>query len=228
MGHGIPITYVPARNTVLLSLCLGYAEWSGHLTCSSGQCRRLLRLPRLSSGVFGRVRAARESGDQSGRRRAGDVPRPRAALAATKAEIIRLGTTLGVDYAQTLSCYDPDDAGKPSLNLRFGKPLRQHAMSPSGRTACPRRRDRSNSTSARSTPSVVPNRMISALVSRKSGAWTRYVPCPSTAALVARIREPLELGQILRTTIGVAGVIDVHWPDEQVKCPTTSRTQDRG
>jgi 7-cyano-7-deazaguanine synthase len=113
MGHDIPITYVPARNTILLGLSLGYAEtvgafdlfiganiqdYSGYPDCRPEFLEAFERLANLATkaGVEG-----------AGRFR---VHAP--LLKRTKAEIIREGTRLGVDYAQTLSCYDPDERGR--------------------------------------------------------------------------------------------------------------------
>jgi 7-cyano-7-deazaguanine synthase len=108
---GIPVTYVPARNTIFLALALGYAEaknaseiWIGvNALDFSGypDCR-----PEFID-AFQRVIC---TGTRSGVER--DEPRIVAPLLhMTKAEIIRKGTQLGVDYAITHSCYDPDDDG---------------------------------------------------------------------------------------------------------------------
>jgi 7-cyano-7-deazaguanine synthase len=113
MGHGIPSTYVPARNTILLGLALGYAEvvgafdifiganildYSGYPDCRSEFLTAFESLANLATkaGVEG-----------TGKFR---VHSP--LLKMTKAEIIQAGTKLGVDYAQTLSCYDPDAEGR--------------------------------------------------------------------------------------------------------------------
>jgi 7-cyano-7-deazaguanine synthase len=113
MGQGIPVTYVPARNTILLGLALGYAEtvkafdlfmganvldYSGYPDCRPEFLESFERLANLATkaGVEG-----------SGQFR---VHAP--LLKMTKAEIIREGTRLGVDYSQTLSCYDPDERGR--------------------------------------------------------------------------------------------------------------------
>jgi len=114
MDHGIPVTYVPARNTLLLGLALGYAEtigafeiffganvldYSGYPDCRPEFLEAFERLANLATkaGVEG-----------TGRFR---VHAP--LLKMTKAEIIREGTRLGVDYSMTLSCYDPDKQGRP-------------------------------------------------------------------------------------------------------------------
>jgi 7-cyano-7-deazaguanine synthase len=113
MAHGIPITYVPARNTLLLGLALGYAEtvgafdlfiganvldYSGYPDCRPEFLEAFERLANLATkaGVEGASRFR--------------VHAP--LLKLTKAEIIREGTRLGVDYSQTLSCYDPDAEGR--------------------------------------------------------------------------------------------------------------------
>lgn len=113
IGRGIPITYVPARNTVLLGLSLGYAEvvgafnlfiganaidYSGYPDCRPEFLEQFERLANLAT------KAAVE-GHGSFR-----VHAP--LLQLTKADIIRTGVRLGVDYALTLSCYDPDAQGR--------------------------------------------------------------------------------------------------------------------
>lgn len=113
IGHGVPATYVPARNTILLGVALGYAEtvgafdlfiganvldYSGYPDCRPEFLEAFERLANLATkaGVEG-----------AGRFR---VHAP--LLKLTKAEIIREGIQLGVDYARTLSCYDPDAQGR--------------------------------------------------------------------------------------------------------------------
>ena len=113
MAEGIPVTYVPARNTVLLSLALGYAEvveafdlfiganaidYSGYPDCRPEFLTQFERLANLAT------RAAVEG------RGTFRVHAP--LLQLTKADIIREGTRLGVDFALTLSCYDPDAGGR--------------------------------------------------------------------------------------------------------------------
>ncbi len=112
MGAGIPITYVPARNTVFLSLALGYAEvlgaadifigvnavdYSGYPDCRPEFIAKFQELANLAT------KAGVESTSQF------SIHTPLIDL--TKAEIIRRGTELGVDYGLTHSCYDPDPAG---------------------------------------------------------------------------------------------------------------------
>lgn len=113
MAHGIPVTYVPARNTLLLGLALGYAETVGAFDLFIGanvldysgypDCR-----PEFLE-AFGRLaNLATKAGVQG----AGQFRVHAPLLKMTKAEIIREGTRLGLDYSQTLSCYDPDVAGR--------------------------------------------------------------------------------------------------------------------
>jgi 7-cyano-7-deazaguanine synthase len=110
-AEGIPVTYVPARNTIFLAIALGYAEvigaaeiWLGvNAVDFSGypDCR-----PAFIDAFQRVVETGTRSGVETGR------PRLRAPLIhMTKAEIIRTGTELGVDYAVTHSCYDPDPEG---------------------------------------------------------------------------------------------------------------------
>ncbi|MBI4715521.1 MAG: 7-cyano-7-deazaguanine synthase QueC [Nitrospirae bacterium] len=114
MEKGIPPTYVPARNTLFLSLALGWAEvldaadifiganvidYSGYPDCRPEYLRAFERMANLATraGVEGRCRFA--------------IHAP--LLQMTKGEIIRRGIALGVDYGMTLSCYDPAPDGKP-------------------------------------------------------------------------------------------------------------------
>jgi len=109
---GIPVTYVPARNTVFLSLALAYAEvrdaadiffganvvdYSGYPDCRPEYMRAFESLANLAT------KAAAE-----GRRLRLRTP----IIDLAKGEIIRLGSALGVDYALTVSCYQADDAGR--------------------------------------------------------------------------------------------------------------------
>ena len=113
MGHGIPVTYVPARNTLLLGLALGYAETVGAFDIFIGanvldysgypDCR-----PEFLSAFERLANLATKAGVEGAGRFRVHTP----LLKMTKAEIIREGTRLGVDYSRTLSCYDPDDQGR--------------------------------------------------------------------------------------------------------------------
>jgi 7-cyano-7-deazaguanine synthase len=110
--EGIPVTYVPARNTVFLSVALGWAEvldardifigvnavdYSGYPDCRPAFVEAFERLANLATKV----------GVE------GDGFKVQASLIElTKAEIIRRGVELGVDYAQTVTCYQADAEGR--------------------------------------------------------------------------------------------------------------------
>ena len=111
MSQGIPITYVPARNTVFLSLALAYAEVIGAFDLFIGvnavdysgypDCR-----PEFIAAFRTVANLATKAGVEGGRF---DIHTPLIDL--TKADIIRLGVSLGVDYSLTHSCYDPTPGG---------------------------------------------------------------------------------------------------------------------
>lgn len=112
LGEGIPVTYVPARNTVFLSLALGWAEilgardvfigandvdYSGYPDCRPEYLEAFEKMANLATkaGVEGdhfHIRAP--------------------LLELTKAEIIKEGSRLGVDYGITVSCYQADEQGR--------------------------------------------------------------------------------------------------------------------
>jgi 7-cyano-7-deazaguanine synthase len=114
-ADAIPITYVPARNTIFLSYALALAEvtgaadvfigvnavdYSGYPDCRPDYVRAFERMANLATRA-GVEAAAR--GETALRLR---TP----LLDLTKAEIVTLGLSLGVDYGDTTSCYDPDPA----------------------------------------------------------------------------------------------------------------------
>jgi 7-cyano-7-deazaguanine synthase len=111
MSHGIPITYVPARNTIFLALALGWAEALGAMDVFIGvnvldysgypDCR-----PEFLE-AFERLASLATKAGVEGRRFHIHAP----LLQMTKAQIIRRGLDLGVDFALTTSCYDPAEAG---------------------------------------------------------------------------------------------------------------------
>jgi 7-cyano-7-deazaguanine synthase len=112
IGHGIPVTYVPARNTILLSLALAWAEVLGASDLFLGinaldysgypDCR-----PEYIAAFEAMANLATKAGVEGYRRFTIHTPLIRMA----KREIIRTGLDLGVDFAMTVSCYDPDEAG---------------------------------------------------------------------------------------------------------------------
>jgi 7-cyano-7-deazaguanine synthase len=114
MEANIPVTYVPARNTVFLSIALAWAEslsisdifigvnaldYSGYPDCRPEYIEAFQRLADLATkaGVEGRQRLT--------------IHTP--LIEMSKAEIIRIGRDLGVDFALTSTCYDPADDGRP-------------------------------------------------------------------------------------------------------------------
>jgi 7-cyano-7-deazaguanine synthase len=114
MAHGIPITYVPARNTIFLSFALAWAEvlgasdifigvnaldYSGYPDCRPEFIEAFERMANLATkaGVEGRQRMK--------------IHTP--LIAMSKAEIIGKGMELGVDFSLTSSCYDPSATGEP-------------------------------------------------------------------------------------------------------------------
>jgi 7-cyano-7-deazaguanine synthase len=113
MTEGIPDTYVPARNLVFLSCALGVAEGLGAHDLFLGvnaidysgypDCRR-----EFIESFEHTANLATRAGVEGASIRV-HVP----LIEMTKAEIIRLGTDLGVDYSLTVSCYDPGQDGSP-------------------------------------------------------------------------------------------------------------------
>jgi 7-cyano-7-deazaguanine synthase len=112
MSHGIPVTYVPARNTIFLGLALGLAEvvgardifigvnavdYSGYPDCRPEFIKAFESLAALATRV----------GVEGGRF---TIHAPLSGM--TKAEIIKAGVAAGVDYGLTHSCYDPDAQGR--------------------------------------------------------------------------------------------------------------------
>ena len=112
ISEGIPVTYVPARNTVFLSLALGWAEvldaeaifigvnavdYSGYPDCRPEYIQAFQTMANLATrkGVEGQL-----------------IKIETPLIHLSKAEIIQKGADLGVNYAQTLSCYSPDAEGK--------------------------------------------------------------------------------------------------------------------
>jgi len=113
MGNGIPVTYVPARNTIFLSFALAWAEtlgaqdiflgvnaldYSGYPDCRPEFVEAYTRMANLST------KAGVEGAHLT-------IHTPLIAL--SKAGIVQLGTRLGVDFGLTHSCYDPDATGRP-------------------------------------------------------------------------------------------------------------------
>jgi 7-cyano-7-deazaguanine synthase len=114
MGHGIPITYVPARNTIFLSFALAWAEVLGSSDIFIGvnaldysgypDCR-----PEFIEAFETMANLATKAGVEGHQKLKIHTP----LIAMSKAEIIAKGIELGVDYGVTSSCYDPSATGEP-------------------------------------------------------------------------------------------------------------------
>jgi 7-cyano-7-deazaguanine synthase len=114
IGTGIPVTYVPARNTIFLSFALAWAETLGAADIFIGvnaldysgypDCR-----PEFIEAFQVMANLATKAAVEGSQRVRAHAPLSQ----LTKAEIIRLGLGLGVDYGLTHSCYDPGPDGRP-------------------------------------------------------------------------------------------------------------------
>lgn len=114
IGPGIPVTYVPARNTIFLSFALGWAEVLGAEDIFIGvnaldfsgypDCR-----PEYIATFEALANRATKAGVEGTQHLKIHAP----LMEMTKADIVRRGLELGVDYAETSSCYDPSPEGKP-------------------------------------------------------------------------------------------------------------------
>lgn len=117
IGEGVPVTYVPARNTIFLSFALAYAEvvkanaifigvnavdYSGYPDCRAEYIYAFEQMANLATATF----KANKPGQEPTELR---IYTPLIAL--TKAQIIQKGEELGLDYSITVSCYDPDEDG---------------------------------------------------------------------------------------------------------------------
>jgi len=113
IGHGVPVTYVPARNTVFLSLSLAFAETLGATDIFLGvnaldysgypDCR-----PEFIEAFETVANLATKMGTEEGKRITIHTP----LIAMTKKQIVEAGQRLGVDYSMTISCYDPNESGE--------------------------------------------------------------------------------------------------------------------
>jgi 7-cyano-7-deazaguanine synthase len=114
IAHGVPITYVPARNTIFLAFALAYAETIGSSDIAIGvnaidysgypDCR-----PEFIEAFERLANLATKAGAEDGARFRIHTPLQR----LSKAEIVRLAVELGVPVGRTLSCYDPSVDGTP-------------------------------------------------------------------------------------------------------------------
>jgi 7-cyano-7-deazaguanine synthase len=112
IAAGIPVTYVPARNLVFLSVAVGYAEVVGARDLFIGvNAVDYSGYPDCRPEFIERFVAAADAGTKAGVEGQGfRVHTP--LIAMSKAEIISTGVRLGVDYAMTHSCYEPDEEGR--------------------------------------------------------------------------------------------------------------------
>ena len=114
MSHGIPITYVPARNTVFLSFALAWAETLGSSDIFIGvnaldysgypDCR-----PEYIAAFEAMANLATKAGVEGTQKLKIHAP----LIMLTKAQIVQEGMRLGVGYSETSSCYDPGEDGRP-------------------------------------------------------------------------------------------------------------------
>jgi 7-cyano-7-deazaguanine synthase len=108
MGADIPITYVPARNTVFLSLALAWAEVSGSFDIFMGvNCLDYSGYPDCRPEFCAAFEQLANLATKAGVEKKGQFRIHTPLIQLTKADIIRLGVSLGVDYGLTHSCYDP-------------------------------------------------------------------------------------------------------------------------
>jgi 7-cyano-7-deazaguanine synthase len=108
MGSGIPITYVPARNTVFLSLALAWAEVLGSFDIYMGvNARDYSGYPDCRPEFVKAFEHLANLATRAGVEDRGEFHVHAPLIHLSKAEIIRLGASLGVDYGLTHSCYDP-------------------------------------------------------------------------------------------------------------------------
>jgi 7-cyano-7-deazaguanine synthase len=112
MAHGIPTTYVPARNTVFLALALGWAETMGSFDIWIGvNCVDYSGYPDCRPEYLRSFEALANLATRAGVEGTGRFRIHAPLLTLNKQEIIERGCALGVDYSRTHSCYDPSPDG---------------------------------------------------------------------------------------------------------------------
>lgn len=113
MSGGIPVTYVPARNTVFLSLALAWAEVLGAFDLFVGvNCVDYSGYPDCRPEFLEAFETLAGHATRAGVEGAGRFRIHAPLIRLTKPQIIERGLALGVDYGLTHSCYDPDDEGR--------------------------------------------------------------------------------------------------------------------
>jgi 7-cyano-7-deazaguanine synthase len=112
MNAEIPVTYVPARNTIFLSYALAMAEVTGSRDIFIGvNAVDYSGYPDCRPEYIAAFERMANLGTRDGVNGTNPISIRTPLMQMTKAEIIRTGVTLGVDYAETTSCYDPDATG---------------------------------------------------------------------------------------------------------------------
>jgi 7-cyano-7-deazaguanine synthase len=112
ISHGIPITYVPARNTIFLSFCLAWAEVLGASDIFIGvNALDYSGYPDCRPEYVAAFQAMANLATRGGVEGTAPIRIQTPLLHRSKREIVELGLSLGVDYSMTLSCYDPSAEG---------------------------------------------------------------------------------------------------------------------
>lgn len=112
VGQGIPVTYVPARNTIFLSFALGWAESIGAFDIFIGvNALDYSGYPDCRPEYIAAFETMANLATKAGVEKSGKYTIHSPLIAMTKADIIHKGISLGVDYGRTHSCYDPTAEG---------------------------------------------------------------------------------------------------------------------
>lgn len=112
-GTGVPITYVPARNTIFLSFALAFAETVGASDIFTGVTAvDYSGYPDCRPEYMEAFAAMADLATRAGVEGTSKITLHSPLIALSKADIVREGLRLGVDYSLTSSCYDPDEQGR--------------------------------------------------------------------------------------------------------------------
>ena len=113
IGHGVPVTYVPARNTVFLSLALAWAETLGATDLFLGvNALDYSGYPDCRPEFIAAFERMANLGTKLGTEGGGRIQIHAPLISMTKKEIVQTGLSLGVDYSITTTCYDPSPGGE--------------------------------------------------------------------------------------------------------------------